>query len=254
MSLPWSSATGGAGHLRVRQAEAPRPVADLAVRRAVALVVRAVLRGAELEVLLDLVALEGAGQAGRVRGGALEQAGQLGRVDREQLEDRLGDLRRPGSGWPRSRGARRSRCRARPWRSEKKTPSCSSLSMTVLRGGGDVAQHAEQVGRGEVVGVGDVGELDQVLPQRRQVRRRSRRGRCRARPSSRRAARRGRRARWPGRSGWRSGRPAAPTRSSGNRSARIRLQLDVGLDPVGRDHVAVASAGSTTGRRGGRTR
>ena len=130
--------------------------------------------------------------------------------------------------------------------------SAALLSMIVLLVTVTLPQHAEQVGRGEVVGVGDVGELDQVLAQRRQVvvdlaevgvelvhglaellAAALERGGQRVER------------------GVEVGRPHGAQQRE--QVGEDLAQLDVGLDPVGRDHVAVRRAASTTGRRGGRS-
>ncbi len=121
-----------------------------------------------------------------------------------------------------------------------------------LAGHGDVVEDVEQVRRRDVVGVRDLGQQHQVLAERRQV------GVDRvevadqlvhrlaelfaAAPSAvARAFRVALRS---------AGRIA---RSSGNRSARILAELDVGLHPAGRDHVPVGERLSE-GRSGLRKR
>jgi hypothetical protein len=119
-------------------------------------------------VLADHAALEDAGESRPVVGRALDQAGELGRVGRQQLEDGFGHLADPDQvglvvGEDPGRGVRE------PGEVAEEDVELLSLLEDRAAGGGGVAQDADQVRRGVGVGVGDIGQEDEVLAQGRQV-------------------------------------------------------------------------------------
>jgi hypothetical protein len=147
---------------------APGAVADLAVLHEVALVEVPELGVAELEVLLHDVARERPRQDRRVVGGAPDQAGEPRGVLREQREHRLGHLAHPDQVLL-VRREQPGRGVGEAGEVGEEHVEVVGLLADRLAGDGDVLEHVEQVGRRQVVGVGDVGEGDQVLPQGRQV-------------------------------------------------------------------------------------